>query len=45
MRGSLVGVDLSGGMLNHAAEKRVYDDLVQAELTEYLQQHRASRTT
>ena len=34
----LVGMDLSGGMLNHAAEKRVYDDLVQAELTEYLQQ-------
>jgi predicted TPR repeat methyltransferase len=35
----LVGVDLSGGMLKLAAEKRVYDDLVQAELTAYLQQH------
>ena len=27
------------GMLKHAAEKQVYDELVQAELTEYLQQH------
>ena len=35
-RGRLVGVDLSGGMLKHAAEKQVYDELVQAELTEYL---------
>jgi predicted TPR repeat methyltransferase len=35
---NLVGVDLSGGMLNHAAEKRIYDDLIQAELTAYLQQ-------
>jgi predicted TPR repeat methyltransferase len=35
---NLVGIDLSGGMLNHAAEKRVYDDLIQAELTAYLQQ-------
>jgi predicted TPR repeat methyltransferase len=37
----LVGVDLSGGMLKHAAEKKVYDDLVQAELTQYLEQHPA----
>ena len=36
----LVGVDLSGGMLKLAAEKKVYDDLIQAELTAYLQQHR-----
>jgi predicted TPR repeat methyltransferase len=36
---TLVGVDLSGGMLNHAADKRVYDDLIQAELTEYLTRH------
>jgi predicted TPR repeat methyltransferase len=35
---NLVGIDLSGGMLNHAAEKRIYDDLIQAELTAYLQQ-------
>ncbi len=32
----LVGVDLSEGMLAHAREKRVYDALVKAELTEYL---------
>jgi predicted TPR repeat methyltransferase len=32
----LVGVDLSTGMLAHAKEKRVYDALVKAELTEYL---------
>src|SRR5262249_16962389 len=31
----LVGVDLSLGMLKHAQDKRVYDQLVQAELTEY----------
>jgi predicted TPR repeat methyltransferase len=34
----LVGVDLSPGMLKYAEEKQVYDQLVQAELTEYLQQ-------
>lgn len=34
----LVGVDLSKGMLAHASEKRVYDELVQGELTGYLQQ-------
>jgi predicted TPR repeat methyltransferase len=32
----LVGVDLSAGMLQHAKEKQVYDDLVKADLTEYL---------
>jgi predicted TPR repeat methyltransferase len=32
----LVGVDLSKGMLQHAAAKHVYDELVQAELTTYL---------
>jgi predicted TPR repeat methyltransferase len=36
----LVGVDLSAGMLNLAREKQVYDELTQAELTEYLQVHR-----
>ena len=36
----LVGVDLSEGMLAHAKEKRVYDELVRAELTAYLQAHR-----
>jgi predicted TPR repeat methyltransferase len=36
----LVGVDLSVGMLKHAAEKGVYDQLIQAELTEYLGRHR-----
>jgi predicted TPR repeat methyltransferase len=35
----LVGVDLSGGMLSHARDKRVYDELVRAELTTYLQDH------
>jgi predicted TPR repeat methyltransferase len=29
-------MDLSVGMLKHAAEKNVYDELIQAELTEYL---------
>ena len=32
----LVGIDLSAGMLAHAAEKRVYQELVQGELTAYL---------
>jgi predicted TPR repeat methyltransferase len=34
----LVGVDLSAGMLTLARSKDVYDELVQAELTAYLQQ-------
>jgi predicted TPR repeat methyltransferase len=34
----LVGVDLSTGMLNYAREKQVYNDLIAAELTAYLQQ-------
>ena len=34
--GRLIGVDLSAGMLAQAQEKHVYDDLVRAELTEYL---------
>jgi len=38
----LVGVDLSHGMLNYAREKQAYDDLVRAELTEYLQQQPAA---
>lgn len=36
----LIGVDLSTGMLEHAKEKNVYDLLVNAELTEYLRDHR-----
>jgi len=32
----LVGVDLSAGMLAHAKEKNVYDELLKTELTEYL---------
>jgi predicted TPR repeat methyltransferase len=32
----LTGVDLSGGMLSQAREKNIYDELLQAELTEYL---------
>jgi predicted TPR repeat methyltransferase len=32
----LVGVDLSGGMLDHARRKEIYTDLVQSELTEFL---------
>jgi len=34
----MVGVDLSAGMLDHARSKNVYDELVEAELTAYLQQ-------
>lgn len=34
----LVGVDLSRGMLEHARAKEVYDEIVEGELTEYLQQ-------
>jgi predicted TPR repeat methyltransferase len=34
----LIGVDLSNGMLEHARQKQVYDELVHAELTAYLQQ-------
>ena len=32
----LVGVDLSAGMLAHAKEKNVYDELLKTELTAYL---------
>jgi hypothetical protein len=31
-----VGVDLSAGMLAHAKEKNVYDELLKIELAEYL---------
>jgi predicted TPR repeat methyltransferase len=37
----LVGVDLSGGMLERAAEKQVYDELHKAELVEFLRSHPA----
>lgn len=36
----LVGLDLSAGMLEHARGKRVYDDVVHAELTAWLLEHR-----
>ena len=36
----LVGVDLSAGMLEHARRKKVYTELVQSELTEFLAEHR-----
>ena len=36
----LVGIDLSRGMLEHASDKHVYDELVQCELTAYLREHR-----
>jgi len=32
----LTGVDLSANMLKKAAERRVYDDLIQSELTQFL---------
>jgi predicted TPR repeat methyltransferase len=35
----LVGVDLSEGMLAHARDKMVYDELVRTELTQYLYDH------
>jgi predicted TPR repeat methyltransferase len=34
----LVGVDLSGKMLAHAQERKVYDSLVKSELTTYLKE-------
>ena len=36
----LTGVDLSDGMLAQAKEKNVYDELVKAELTDYLRNTR-----
>lgn len=36
---SLIGVDLSGGMLDKARERGGYDELVKAELVGYLQAH------
>jgi len=33
----LIGVDLSAGMLEHARDKKVYDELVHNELTVYLE--------
>jgi len=37
---ALTGVDLSEGMLKQAAEKNIYQALVNAELTAYLRDHR-----
>jgi predicted TPR repeat methyltransferase len=36
----LVGVDLSSGMLAKAADKNAYDELIQCELTAYLNEHK-----
>ena len=36
----LIGIDLSAGMLAHAREKQVYDELLQVEITEYLRGRR-----
>jgi predicted TPR repeat methyltransferase len=38
----LVGVDLSGGMLEKARQRGDYDELAEAEITAYLQQHAGS---
>jgi predicted TPR repeat methyltransferase len=38
----LIGVDLSSGMLREAARKGVYDELVRAEITAYLDAHAAT---
>jgi predicted TPR repeat methyltransferase len=38
----LTGVDLSSGMLRQARQRGVYDDLVEAELTSYMQSRRHS---
>jgi predicted TPR repeat methyltransferase len=35
----LTGIDLSSGMLAQAKEKRIYDELLQVELTAYLRDH------
>lgn len=40
---SLVGVDLSAGMVVHARDRGCYDDLAVGELVEYLQQLKAGR--
>ena len=39
---TIVGVDLSKGMLDRAREKHVYDELVEGELTAYLREHPAT---
>lgn len=39
---SLVGIDLSGGMLDHARQRQVYDTLEKAELVSYLAAHPAA---
>jgi predicted TPR repeat methyltransferase len=38
----LTGVDLSPGMLQKAREKDIYDDLVEAELTEFFRKNQAA---
>jgi predicted TPR repeat methyltransferase len=38
----LTGIDLSAGMLEQASAKKIYDELEQAELTQYLQARHAA---
>lgn len=38
----LIGVDISGKMLAQAKEKGIYDNLVEAEINQFLQQNKAS---
>jgi predicted TPR repeat methyltransferase len=38
----LVGVDLSAGMLDRARRRQVYDELVKAEVTDFLERHPAA---
>lgn len=35
----LTGIDLSAGMMEQAAEKGLYDELIKTELTQYLREH------
>ncbi len=39
MAKSLIGIDLSKGMLERARRRRVYDELIECELTSYLNGH------
>lgn len=39
--GRLVGVDLSGGMLRRARERGIYDELLEADIVEYLRRGKA----
>jgi predicted TPR repeat methyltransferase len=39
LSGKLVGIDLSADMLRNARNRKLYDQLVEAEITDYLQSH------